>query len=161
MCSPGSPMLGLLKPDNSKRTWVSYLLCETALQRPVLNKELNIIPAWAHFGFPLIWTLWVTWTKNFNKGKHVRINLKKGKSSRLETEGCQQPPWLTLSNDVNLAAGQYCDQPVESFSPPRFINKASDISHGCFRLKSIMRDLFSITCSQVAYNMCHFNLSGL
>lgn len=63
---------------------------------------------------------------------------------RLEPEGCQQPSWLTLGNDVNLAPGQDCDLPVESFSPPRFINKGASISHGCIHLKSIMRDLFSI-----------------
>lgn len=170
VCSPRSPVLRLLKPDSSKRTWVSYLLC--GLRRSELNKELNIISTWAHFGYLLIWSQRVIWRKKkkLNMAKHVMINQKKGKSAsrkwshlprRLETEGCQQSSWLTLRNDVNLASGQYCDQPVESFSPPRFINKAATISHGCIRLKSIMRDLFSITCSQVRYDMCHFNLSGL
>lgn len=86
-------------------------------------------------------------------GKWVKINLNKvnlpeekwcHSPLRLETEGCQQPSWLTLGNDVSLASGQYCDQLVESFSPPRFVNKEADIPYDCIQLKMIMRDLFSI-----------------
>lgn len=61
----------------------------------------------------------------YSQSELAKLSLRENESLKPETEGCQQSCWLTPSYDVELAPGQCCDRPAESFSPPRFTNRGA------------------------------------